>query len=88
LEIDDSAPLSVDLVRRQYNLLSERYAAEKFTSAGPEFVALAHNKREAILAAATALLQAFGEKVELAVPAAAQPQELRHNPDLDAVFGD
>jgi hypothetical protein len=69
-------------------LLSERYAAEKFVNAGPEFVALASQKRDAIIAAATSLLREFGEKVETAVPAAAEPQELRPNPDLDAVFGD
>jgi hypothetical protein len=88
LEIDPAVPLSADLVRRQYNLLSERYAAEKFASAGPEFVSLAEQKREALVAAATALLDEFGEKVEAALPAAAAPPELRHNPDLDAVFGD
>jgi len=88
LEIDPSIPLTVDLVRRHFNLLAERYAAEKFASAGADFVALAQSKREAILQAATALLEAFGEKVEAAAPAAAEPQELRRNPDLDAVFGD
>ncbi len=84
LEIDPAVPLSADLVRRQWNLLSERYAPEKFTAAGPEFVALAQSKRAAALAAATALLAGLGESLE--PPAPAEPPELRHNPDLDAMF--
>jgi hypothetical protein len=87
LEIDASMTLSADLIRRQYNLMMERYDAEKFKTAGPEFVALATQKRTAALAAATRLLEEFGEKVETPGPAAAAPQEMRHNPDLDAMFG-
>jgi hypothetical protein len=87
LEIDPSTPLSADLVRRQYNLLSERYASEKFATAGPEFVAMAQSKRDAILTAATALMESLGEKLDVE-PSSARPQDLRHNPDLDAMFGD
>jgi len=86
LEIDPSAPLSADLVRRQFNLLSERYAPDKFESMGSEFMVVAENKRAALLAAAAALLEQWGEKLEtISLPS--QPQELRHNPDLDAMFG-
>jgi len=86
LEIDPAMPLSADLVRRQFNLLSERYAPDKFESMGTEFVVVAESKRAALLAAATALLEQWGEKLETIAPPS-QPQELRHNPDLDAMFG-
>jgi hypothetical protein len=87
LEIDPALALAADLVRRQYNLLSERYAPEKFTAAGAEFVAVAQKKRAAVLAAATELLHGFGEAVDVAPAAAPAKEELRHNPDLDAMFG-
>lgn len=83
LEIDPAATLSADLVRRQYNLLTERFAPEKFASAGADFTAMAEAKRSVVRAAALALLEPFGETLEQAAPAA---QELRHNPDLDAMF--
>jgi uncharacterized tellurite resistance protein B-like protein len=86
LEIDAAAPLSADLVRRQFNLLSQRYAPDKFESMGSEFVTVAENKRAALLAAATALLELWGEKLEPISPPS-QPQELRHNHDLDVMFG-
>jgi uncharacterized tellurite resistance protein B-like protein len=86
LEIEPSVAVSADLVRRQYHLLMERFAAEKVASLGPEFMAMADSKRTAIRAAAVALLEPLGEPLETAPPAAA-PQELRHNPDLDAMFG-
>jgi hypothetical protein len=85
LEIDLSTPPSSELIRRQYNLLSERFAASKFENMGAEFVAMAEAKRSAILAAAGALLAELGEKLE--TQTAAPPQDLRHNPDLDAMFG-
>jgi uncharacterized tellurite resistance protein B-like protein len=85
LEIDPAVPLTADLVRRQWNLLAERYAPAKFASAGPEFVAVAERKRAAARAAASALLAELGESLEVAPAPAAQ--ELRHNPDLDAIFG-
>jgi hypothetical protein len=86
LEIDPTVAVSVDLVRRQYNLLTERYDPEKFAVTGADFVAMAQGKREAVRLAATALLETFGETVEIPKEAQAK-EELRHNPDLDAVFG-
>lgn len=85
LEISPATPLSADLIRRQYNLLSDRFAPEKFELMGPEFVDMARTKRETIQRAAEALIQAFGEKLERSPEPASQA--LRHNPDLDAVFG-
>jgi hypothetical protein len=85
LEIDSTAPLSPELIRRQYHLLSERFAAAKLENMGKEFVAMAEGKRAAILVAANALLAELGQKLE--AETAAPPQELRHNPDLDAMFG-
>jgi hypothetical protein len=86
LEIDLTCNVSADLIRRQYNLLSSRYAAEKFETAGPEFVTMARHKRESILAAATDLIRPFGEDLERPAPSA-DTQDMRHNPDLDAMFG-
>ncbi len=86
LEIDAATPLSADLIRRQFNLLSERYAADKFESMGEEFVAMAQSKREAIRAAAGALLEPLGELLEASAGENAV-QSLRHNPELDDVFG-
>src|SRR5262249_3671543 len=86
LEIDADAPLSADLIRRQYRLLSERYDPEKIAALGGEFVAIAEQKRAAALSAACALIALFGEELER--PAEhAPPADLRDNPDLDAVFG-
>src|SRR5262249_14145971 len=86
LEIDPAAPVRADLVRRQFHLLSERYAPDKFQAMGPEFIAMAETKRAALQAAATALLEQWGEKLQSnSVPE--KPSELRHNPDLDAILG-
>jgi tellurite resistance protein len=86
LEIDAAVPLSAELVRRQFNLLSQRYAPDKFAAMGSEFVAVAENKRAALLAAASALLEQWGETLET-VSSPSQPPELRHNPDMDAILG-
>lgn len=83
LEIEATTPLSAELVRRQYNLLNDRYAPEKFAAAGAEFVQMAQGKRAALLAAAQALLAPLQEPLEIAPPPV---QDLRHNPDLDAMF--
>jgi hypothetical protein len=85
LEIDPGLPLTADLVRRQYRLLTERYAPEKFEAVGAEFVAVARAKRDAVHSAALALLGPMGEPLETEAPA--PPAELRHNPDLDSIFG-
>jgi uncharacterized tellurite resistance protein B-like protein len=86
LELEPSVPLTADLIRRQYNLLSSRLAPEKLQSMGPEFVAMAQSKRQAIRAAAETLLRPLGEPLELPTRPT-EPAELRHNPDLDAMFG-
>jgi hypothetical protein len=86
LEIDPALPLSAELIRRQYNRLRERYTPDKVAAMGPEFVAMARSKHAAIEAAATALMEPFGEKLEPVSPPSG-PQPLRDNPDLDAVFG-
>jgi hypothetical protein len=86
LEIDPALPLSADLIRRQYHRLCGRYTPEKLAAMGPEFVAMAKSKHEAVVAAATGLLESLGEKLELDA-APAPPASMRENPDLDAVFG-
>jgi tellurite resistance protein len=86
LEIPSASSLSADLVRRQWNLLSERLAPERVASMGPEFVKLAETKRVAFRGAAETLLEAMGEKLE-SKPPKPTAQDLRHNPDLDDVFG-
>ena len=47
---------------------------------------VATDKRTAVREAASALLEGLGEKLETEAPAP-EPPELRHNPDLDAMFG-
>jgi hypothetical protein len=86
LEIPPELPLSADLVRRQYNLLWDRYDPAKVEAMGPDFVALAQNKRDEVRTAATALMAQWNEPLEIEARAAA-PRDLRENPDLDALFG-
>jgi uncharacterized tellurite resistance protein B-like protein len=86
LEIDLVVPLTADLIRRRFNLLLERMAPEKAEAMGAEFVAIATAKRESIRAAAETLLERLGEPLETPKLNEA-PAELRHNPDLDAMFG-
>jgi uncharacterized tellurite resistance protein B-like protein len=86
LEIEPSAPLTPDLIRRHFNLLTSRVDPEKAQAMGREFVVLAQNKRQTIRAAAEALMKPFGEPLDLPDPPAASA-DLRHNPDLDAMFG-
>jgi hypothetical protein len=86
LEIAPGTPLSPDLIRRQYTRLVEKFAPDKMQHMGPEFVAAAQQKRQLIEQAARALMAPFKE--ELIPPAAPPaPRDLRHNPDLDALFG-
>jgi hypothetical protein len=86
LEIPASVALSADLVRRQWNLLSQRMAPEKASAWGPEAVKLAERKLAAVQRAAESLLKPMGEQLE--APSPARPAtDLRHNPDLDDVFG-
>jgi uncharacterized tellurite resistance protein B-like protein len=86
LEIASSTVLSADLVRRQWHLLVERLAPERVASMGPEFVKLAEVKLAAVRRAVESLLGAMGEKLETTRPIPPS-RELRHNPDLDDVFG-
>jgi uncharacterized tellurite resistance protein B-like protein len=86
LEISSETPVSAALVRRQWNLLAPRYAADKVAALGPEFVALAQTKLTALRRAAEVLAASLGESLD--EPAApSPPQDVRHNPDLDEVFG-
>jgi uncharacterized tellurite resistance protein B-like protein len=86
LEIAAETPLSVDLIRRQCRLLSDRFAPDKFTAHGPDFVKMAADKRDKAERAARHLLAGYNEPLE--PPAAPPPPaDLRHNPDLDDVFG-
>ena len=85
LDIAAATPLSVDLIRRQYRLLSDRFAPERFASHGPDFEKMAADKRLLVERAARHLLAEYNEPLE--PPVAAPPTDLRHNPDLDDVFG-
>jgi uncharacterized tellurite resistance protein B-like protein len=86
LELDPQAALSVELVRRQYNLLIERFDEGKMNAMGPEFVAIGTAKRSAFANAAKALLVSLGAEPDLAPPSPPAPG-LRDNPDLDQIFG-
>jgi hypothetical protein len=86
LEITSGIPLTADLIRRQYRLLTERLDPARLESHGPDFVKLARDKREKIEQAARALLESLGEMLE-EDKKPEEPKDLRHNPDLDAVFG-
>lgn len=85
LEIPEGVAISADLIRRQYRQLMERYDPAKVERFGPEFVAIARSKREAVAAAAALLIQPLGEPLELP-ETQPSPAELRHNPDLDELF--
>jgi tellurite resistance protein len=86
LEIAAGLQWSADLVRRQYHLLTARFEPAKVRTMGPEFAAMAEQKRAAVREAAEGLLRKCGLPLEEAPPAT-PPAELRHNPDLDALFG-
>ena len=85
LEIAPATPLSAELIRRQYRLLTDRFDPEKFASHGPDFVALAAARRQHVEESARKLITAYNEPLE--PPVAEPPADTRHNPDLDAVFG-
>lgn len=86
LEIDPGTELAPDLIRRKFALLSEKLAAGKATAMGSDFARLAAEKRAALRTAAEALIAPFG--VPLDPPAAPPPPaDIRHNPDLDDIFG-
>jgi hypothetical protein len=86
LGIPADAEITVELVRRRYSLVVDQLDAARLDGLGEEFASLAALKREKVEAAALALLHPFG--ATLAPPQAPPPSnDLRHNPDLDAVFG-
>jgi uncharacterized tellurite resistance protein B-like protein len=85
LEIDVATTVTADLVRRRYTLLTEKLDATKAAALGPEFARMAAEKRTQLRTAAELLLAPFGEPLEKPVPP--PPTDLRHNPDLDDVFG-
>lgn len=86
LEIDAGAELSPELIRRKYAMLSDKLNAGKATAMGTDFARLASDKRTALRTAAEALIAPFG--VPLDPPAAPPPPaDIRHNPDLDDIFG-
>jgi tellurite resistance protein len=84
LEIDAETEVTADLVRRRYALLSDKLCPTKAAALGPEFAHMAAEKRDRLRTAAETLLAPFGEPLEK--PAPPPPADLRHNPDLDAVF--
>jgi uncharacterized tellurite resistance protein B-like protein len=86
LEISPDVPVTVDLIRRRYVLLSERLDPEKAASMGPEFRRMADEKRAKLRAAAEDLLRPFGAPLDPPAPPP-PPTDIRHNPDLDDVFG-
>ena len=85
LDIAPGTPLDPDLIRRRYALLTEKLDPAKAASFGPDFARMAEEKRSSIRAAAEALIAPFNQLLEKAAPPT--PTELRHNPDLDDVFG-
>lgn len=85
LEIEPGMALDANLIRRRYAMLTDKLDVTKAAAMGPEFAKMAEAKRTAIRAAAEALIAPFGEPLEKLAPE--PPKDLRHNPDLDDVFG-
>lgn len=86
LEIPPDAELTPELIRRRYHLLNEKSDPSKAAGLGAEFAAMAEKKRVELKAAAETLLAPLGVPL-VAPPPPPPPSDLRHNPDLDAVFG-
>lgn len=85
LEIAPDVPLDPDLIRRRYQLLTEKLDPGKAAAFGQEFVRMVEEKRARVRVAAEALIAPFNEPLEKPVPP--PPTDIRHNPDLDDVFG-
>ncbi len=85
LEIEPGIALDANLIRRRYAMLTEKMDPTKAAAMGPDFAKMAEAKRTAIRTAAEALMTPFGEPLEKLAPE--PPADLRHNPDLDDVFG-
>jgi len=86
LEIDAATELSAELIRRRYMLLAEKLDPTRAAALGPEFAAMAERKRADLRRAAESLIAPFGVPLDPPVAPPA-PADLRHNPDLDDVFG-
>ena len=86
LEIGPAAQLTPELIRRRFRLLTDRADLAKAAALGPEFAAMAEAKRADLRRAALQLLEPFGESLD-APAAPVPPADIRHNPDLDDVFG-
>jgi hypothetical protein len=86
LDIPPGVELTVELIRRKYAMVYDQNDPVKARSVGPEYVKMAEAKRAAAKAAAEALLAPFGAPLE-APAAPPPPTDIRHNPDLDDVFG-
>lgn len=88
LEIDSKVELSPELIRRRFNILTDQYDPKKAVSLGSAFIKKAEEMRAAVKAAAEALIAPFGVPlVPSVVTPPTTPTDIRHNPDLDAVFG-
>jgi uncharacterized tellurite resistance protein B-like protein len=85
LEIDPGTDITAELIRRRFTLLNDRLDPSKAAGLGPEFAAMAAEKRNRVRQAAEALMAPFGEPLEKPTPP--PPADLRHNPDLDDAFG-
>lgn len=86
LEMDPATLLSVDLVRRHYHRLMEKFDPQKMADMGPEFIQMAERKRRQVEEAAKTLMAEFGEELNPTVKEE-KSQDLRHNPELDDLFG-
>jgi len=86
LQIAPNLPLTPELIRRQWTLLSQRLEPDKVVALGPKFVKMAEDELAALRLAAERLLAQLGQKLETKSPTPVAPN-LRHNPDLDDVFG-
>lgn len=86
LEIPRDAIVTVELVRRRFRMAIDRLDANRLDELGAEFAKLASVKRERLRQAAETLMLPFSASLE-------EPQaerittDIRHNPDLDDVFG-
>ncbi|MGL6072783.1 MAG: TerB family tellurite resistance protein [Fimbriiglobus sp.] len=85
LEIEPGVELTVDLIRRKYNLLTDKNDPQKAAAFGEAIAKQVEAKRREVRAAAESLIAPFGEPLEK--PQAAPPTDLRENSMLDDVFG-
>lgn len=86
LEIPAGAELTPALIRRRFAALSDKLDPARAREMGPEFTRLAEDKAARLRAAAEALIAPLGAPLE-PPDAPPPPADLRHNPDLDDIFG-